>query len=317
MRKISFDQVKSYIELFDYKLLSDSSLYENRNSKLLIECEHGHQYYVAYIDFRAGSRCLKCHFNNRKNNYEDVKNYIESFGYTLISKEYINCETKLEMICPEGHQHSSRYDNFKSGFRCNVCGIKQRTEQLKYSYQEVKDYIESFKGYELLSDNYIDCKNKLKIKCNQGHIFETTFDRFKNYGFYCPICSESDGEQRIRYYLKSHNYNFKGQYKIEDCKNVRSLPFDFAVFDDNNQLQFIIEFDGVQHIKPKFGDEIFKRTIEHDKIKNLYCKQNNISILRIPYVKLKYIESILDSYFATFKNNQIQQETQQSSEKVS
>ena len=36
--------------------------------------------------------------------YDYVKEYVESFGYILISKEYINSRTKLDMICDKGHE---------------------------------------------------------------------------------------------------------------------------------------------------------------------------------------------------------------------
>jgi virulence-associated protein VapD len=313
-RRHSYQYIKTYIESFGYKLLSDN--YENYKSKLFIECEHGHQYYVTYTDFQTGSRCIKCHHENCKNSYEDVKTYINNFGYQLISKEYINVNTKLEMVCPAGHQYFARFDNFKSGFRCPICSYKINGENSKYSYQEVKDYIESFGGYKLLSDDYIDCKTKLKIQCNQGHIFETTFDRFKNYGFYCPICNESNGEQIVRNYLQNNQFNFCGQYRINNCRNILPLPFDFAIFDNYNKLFCLIEYDGKQHYEMNCdfgGEDEFEALQYRDSIKTNYCINHNIPLLRIPYWDFKNIKSILDSYFFMLKNNQItsQQEIQQ------
>ena len=41
------------------------------------------------------------------------------------------------------------------------------------------------------------------------------------------------------------------------------------------------------------GEEGFKRRIENDEIKNKYCKDNGIELLRIPYWKRDEIENIL------------------------
>lgn len=60
-------------------------------------------------------------------------------------------------------------------------------------------------------------------------------------------------------------------------------------------LNICIEFDGEQHYIPKdyFGGE--KRLLEtqiNDKIKNEYCKENNIRLIRIKYDQK--IENILN-----------------------
>ena len=56
--------------------------------------------------------------------FQDVKNYIENFGYTLISQEYINAHTKMIVECPEGHRYEVNYNNFKTGKRCKECSSK-------------------------------------------------------------------------------------------------------------------------------------------------------------------------------------------------
>ena len=64
------------------------------------------------------------------------------------------------------------------------------------------------------------------------------------------------------------------------------LPFDFYI----NKINSIIEYDGEHHFNPISGWgglEKFKITQENDNIKNQYCIQNNISLLRIPYTDNK------------------------------
>ena len=62
------------------------------------------------------------------------------------------------------------------------------------------------------------------------------------------------------------------------------LPFDFYLPKYNS----CIEFDGIQHYEPVEhfgGQESYDYTVKHDKIKNEYCKNNGILLLRIPYYK--------------------------------
>ena len=54
----------------------------------------------------------------------------------------------------------------------------------------------------------------------------------------------------------------------------------------------IVEFDGKHHFD-NTGRGDHEITVKHDKIKNEYCKSNNIDILRIPYWDKQNIEKIL------------------------
>ena len=58
-------------------------------------------------------------------------------------------------------------------------------------------------------------------------------------------------------------------------------------------LNLIIEFDGEQHFKPKFGEKEFYEIVYHDAIKNSYCEDNNINLLRIPFWNIEFIEEIV------------------------
>ena len=60
----------------------------------------------------------------------------------------------------------------------------------KLTYQYVKEYFES-RGFDLLSDTYIGNRVDIKVKCSEGHIFETRFGSFLRRGI-CPICSNGE-----------------------------------------------------------------------------------------------------------------------------
>lgn len=60
----------------------------------------------------------------------------------------------------------------------------------KITFDIVRNFIESIKGYTLLSTEYTGSKNKLKIKCGNGHLFEITYDNFKQ-GKRCYECKRT------------------------------------------------------------------------------------------------------------------------------
>jgi hypothetical protein len=121
----------------------------------------------------------------------------------------------------------------------------------------------------------------------------------------CPQCNNSNGERIIYEYLETNNIKFMLQYKFDDCKSKKSLPFDFAIFDNNN-LKCLIEYQGQQHYEPiKYfgGVKKFEETKKRDQIKLNYCLQNNIPFLCIPYTEFNNIEAILNNFLLL--NNQI------------
>lgn len=119
-------------------------------------------------------------------------------------------------------------------------------------------------------------------------------------GWGCPRCRLSRGEKRIASYLQTKSIDFKQQFAFDECRDEHVLLFDFYI----PSLNMAIEFDGEQHFRPvKFGgindksaDERFAKTKLHDDIKNNYCAQNNIKLLRIDYTEFEDIENILDKH---------------------
>lgn len=98
----------------------------------------------------------------------------------------------------------------------------------------------------------------------------------------------SRGEIKIEEILQESGLNFKEEYYFSDLKSFRGVPlrFDFAVFDDNGNLDFLIEFQGIQHYQPKekFGGLAgLKKQQYHDMQKRVYCKKHDIPLVIIPY----------------------------------
>lgn len=106
----------------------------------------------------------------------------------------------------------------------------------------------------------------------------------------CGCEKQSKGELKIKKLLKENNINFIEQYSFNNCRfndTNEKAKFDFYV--DN---QYLIEFDGEQHFKISNTSVWKEKEIyiqEHDKFKNEWCKNNNITLIRIPYTHLKDI----------------------------
>ena len=111
----------------------------------------------------------------------------------------------------------------------------------------------------------------------------------------CGFCgNKSHGNLKIDQLLTENNIPFEREKRFDSCKDKTYLPFDFFV--DN---KYLIEFDGMQHFEEtSFFDS--QKTQQHDIIKNQWCKENNIPLIRIPYTHLKEL-SIQDLILETSK----------------
>lgn len=281
--KLNYGVVKDHVESQGYKLLS--SEFKGRKYKLLMRCPDGHEYETTWDNFRNGHRCPTCASNKIKYTYEEVKEYIENFDYKLLSKEYINTQTHLLVMCPSEHSYEVTFNNFRIGKRCPVCA-----GNVKLTYDYISTYIERY-NYKLLSTEYINNRTPLKMQCDKGHAFKCSFDNFQK-GNRCPKCKNTKGQIKIKDVLMNYKIDFIEEYRFDDCKFKRTLPFDFYLPDYN----CCIEFDGLQHyvIKEYFGGyEGFVDRKIRDTIKNIYCEKNNIKLVRIHYEDMKNLEDII------------------------
>jgi hypothetical protein len=115
----------------------------------------------------------------------------------------------------------------------------------------------------------------------------------------------SRGEIKIEDILRTAGMNFQEEYSFPDLisNNGRPLRFDFAVFDDDDNLMFLLEYQGIQHYiaKSKFGGVSgLKKQQYNDMQKREYCRKHNIILIAIPYTdenKVSY-DYIMNSYYA-------------------
>ena len=135
MRRLSYEYVKEYIENFGYKLLSKE--YKNNKTELEIQCNDcGNIFHMRFNNFKDGKHRCECKSKPLVLTYEYVKNYIESCGYKLLSKEYKNNATYLLVWCgnPNHKPYKVKFNNFKDcNSRCPECNTTSKGEDKRNS----------------------------------------------------------------------------------------------------------------------------------------------------------------------------------------
>lgn len=100
----------------------------------------------------------------------------------------------------------------------------------------------------------------------------------------------SRGEMKIHEILEQSGLKYKMEYSFEGLtsSNGKPLRFDFAIFDDDGNLDFVIEYQGKQHYEPsaKFGGKRgFYQQQFNDNKKRRFCALNDIKLIEIPYTE--------------------------------
>lgn len=218
--RLKYEDVKKYIESEGYTLVSEE--YTNNQSRLEILCPENHLFEMGYSDFKRGRRCRKCsdirNANHKRKDFDQIRESFEDENYTLISdsSDYKRASTKLQVICPNGHGIDMTWNSFQRGVRCIKCDIENRSAKLRKSFSDVIKCIEA-SGFEYLEGEYVNNLSKLKLRCSNGHVFYSTYDKIQSTGRGCRQCSiKSAAEKRRLSVEEVHKYINSLQYEWID-----------------------------------------------------------------------------------------------------
>ena len=252
-----------------------------------------------------------------KKNFYEFKEYVESgnSGCKIIDAytSYKSNKSKIKMKCKCGNTFYPTANNFKRGHeRCKSCKDKENGFNKRIEKTFIKEYIRDV-GYNYISYKFEDGRHKIIISCeNDNHnSYEVDFMNFYHNKTRCPHCNISKGESKVAGILNKYNIHFEKEHSIDNLNGVNGgkLRFDFCII--KNDKKILIEYDGEQHFKPKFGEYEFNRTVQNDAIKNEYCSKNGIRLLRIPYNDFDNIEKIIIE-FLNIGNTEITNENKKS-----
>ncbi len=257
-------------------------------------------YFLPCKKCQSINKSLKAHGkkSDKEFYYNRLKDYCESRGGQLLSDKWITAKTTYKFKC-ENSEHpvfESTADALYSGEHwCPYCSGREGNFE-----DEIREIIKS-KGGELLSE-YNRSLNNVSVKCiKHDYIWDITPSNLKK-GRWCPICNLPFSEKVVWDYLNNQGLNVRVQYKFSDLEgdNDEKLRFDFAIFDKDNNLLWLLEVDDVEHIYNHKSPRRVKAR-GRDKVKDNYCEIHEIPLYRMiyPFNKKKITYSEYYKYIDT------------------
>jgi len=275
---------------YDYSLFFE---YENMRQYINIICPKHGIFNQQISMHKIGQGCPGCkkdklsqHWSHNINDVKEkfIKIHGDKYDYSNFV-EYIGTDVHIDIKCYKHGLFKQTPHNHLNGQGCPECfkEIKNKEKRLG-----LENFIEMSNKVHKKIYNY-DCviyttnKSKIKIICpNHGYFYQRPNNHLMGEG--CPHCKISKGEKEIMSYLSTNNVIYIHEKIFDDCVYKNKLPFDFYLPEYNT----CIEYDGIQHFESIdfFGGiSVLKDTKKRDKIKNEYCENNNIKLLRIKYTE--------------------------------
>jgi len=244
--------------------------------------------------------CLKLHGNKKRLSQPEFENKLYDVAPNIIVlSKYQGNHNIIHVKCSihscEWNSYPSNLLNKSAG--CPMCRADRARERTMLTNEEFLESLYSIRSDVEPMEDYKGMHEPILCRCKE-HKFEFYMDPVHLYRKQntCPDCNKSVasfGERSIASYLDDNHIPYTTEKKFKDCKYIHALRFDFYI----EQLNTCIEYDGEQHYRCV---SIFNETEEdllenqkRDAIKDAYCEQNGIKLIRIPYWEFENIQTIL------------------------
>ncbi len=272
-----------------YRTLNREDVTKNRRPQWVCKCLCENQTILikSGIDIRNG-KVVSCGCKKGHRTIEVPAGTI--FGqWEVINRTNDRVYYLCKCLCCNKTEKEVSYKNLKSGqsTKCLSCGAK--AAGLKNSKDEcgkvygflkvVKRATEEEKPRTDRTGAYWNCEC---LKCGRKNVI-VFGDYLRNGDTKSCGCLNSMNESKICTILNKYNIQYKTQVSFSDLGKGR-LAFDIGVY-NNDVLLYIIEYDGIQHFENGHFNSDIEQTHKNDMIKNKYCFDKNIPLIRIPYNK--------------------------------
>ena len=270
--------------------------YVKSNEKIKLQCNCGNEYEITVCHLLGEKKfiCNKCSdilrsTKQKIGNFDESKKIAHDFGYKIVEYEKRN---NLVVMDKDGYLYpTTLYSMQKMKNICNKFSknnkytIQNMINYLKINNINIKLEDETNRKIEVRKDyigfHCIDCGNIFYAQWGQVvYPRKNTALRHR-----CENCTnkQSNLEYIVEEYLKEKEINYIKEYRFDDCRNIKPLPFDFYLCDYN----CVLEVQGHQHY---YENDMFSQSLNEririDEIKKRYCKINSIGYIAIPSWKI-------------------------------
>ena len=213
------------------------------------------------IPHKAKGLCTKC--------------YGHIININLGKKQQFTCLNCGEIFSPKFHA-----SNNHRKFCCHKCSVQYHTGKTRGVETDKENVHKRLITAVQKAGAYLPQKELL-------HKAHMCYNTMRKYGFNAPMINfeagfskdNSTSEQLAYNYLKHFIPDLIAEKTFEDCRSLKGYKLRFDLY--SKKMNLLIEIDcSYHHYSTK--RTMIENQLINDKLKNLYAKEHNIQMVRIP-----------------------------------
>ena len=300
------EEINPYIELLEP--------YENLTKRIKCRCKkHNHISTKSVQEILAGRGCKFCGAEKvSEQKYltnDEVQRRVSEIHPHIKLIEYKGSHDSSSLWWCTKHNKifnktlSAMLKTEDSG--CDLCYKETMWKNNSISQQEFEERLKRVHPEISLEENYKGYNVSTLFYCAEhNHYFNSTPAYMLKRRNCCQKSFKTYKEEKMCCLLEDWGFDIIRQKSFDKCKDKNILRFDCYLKGYNT----VIEYDGENHYYPvRFGTQSYESakkkheyTVEHDKIKNEFCRKNNINIIRLPYYEFHDMEYFLFDKLSEF-----------------
>jgi hypothetical protein len=290
------------MRLGDLVVLMPAEKRNDRYTRWICQCSCGKMTEVR-TDYLTSGHTTSCgHVKNRYFYKLDLVG--QKFGKLTVVEPVPPFSQKC--LCDCGNEVIVETSNLTS-HNTQSCGCyqKQRANEVNFKSLVGQRFGKLVVTERVTNNRFNHVCYRCKCDCGGGTIVNST--NLKNGNTTSCGCIKSKGEMKINQWLTNRKVNFIPQYSHDNIflSSGRRPFFDFAIFDNDDNLLCLIEYQGSQHYGfSDYGwdnEDNFKQTVRRDNERRENCKKLGIPMYEIPYLEFENIDQILEKILSEIK----------------
>ena len=266
-RKYDINFVKEVFNKNNYILLT--TYYINTKQKLKYICPAGHKGEISLEKWLVGQRCKLCAFN-RFSNINDVRNIVNSEGFTLLTNEYKSSKQKIYYKCDKcGGINSviwSAWSRKKN--KCVFCV----SNKCKDNYLDVFIKHVELEGYKYIEGEYKSSRSRIKLLCPNGHVYISSWFNWFTNNSRCKKCSNNTSRVEKTLAVFLNNVVTQSDLFINDKTLIPPYELDIVI----PSKKLAIEYCGI-----RWHSELFGKDSVYHLNKLVRCKEIGYRLVTI------------------------------------
>ena len=233
----------------------------------------------------VGNQLYESMADDRENKFAKFTNIIKQKNAMILDGLFKDLKSKITIKCEHNHIFNKTIGSILNGQWCRECYLEYGGRLMigRKNILPIAKEIAKTRGGECISEEYVNCKTKLKFRCANGHEWESVFNNIKK-GTWCPICNIGLSERSCRYFLEELTGESFPKVKPEWLLSDKGYKMELDGYCEKVKLAFEYQcqqhYETVDHYQ---RTEKLNRRINNDELKKRLCELNGINLIIIPY----------------------------------